>query len=98
VTVTKKGVAEVPRKAASTTSSSQSRAKQDEGEQDTAEKLLDQVREALQDVGQTASGWLVRLTPRASAICGKPVNAIARLSNTTRRLNERSGSAQRRTR
>jgi hypothetical protein len=55
VTVTKKAVAEPPREAASTISS-QGRAEQDEGEQDTAEKLLDHVKEAPQDVGQTASG------------------------------------------
>jgi len=56
VTVTKKAVAEVPREAASTTSSDQDRSEQDQTEQNTAEELLDQVREALQDVAQTASG------------------------------------------
>ena len=56
VTVTKKAVAEVPREAASTTPSSQSRVNSGEAEKDTAETLLDQVRDALQDVGQTASG------------------------------------------
>ncbi|WP_262268648.1 hypothetical protein [Microvirga yunnanensis] len=55
VTVTKQAVAEVPREAAFTTPSSQSRAKQDQAEQEAAETLLDQVREALQDVPQTAS-------------------------------------------
>jgi ElaB/YqjD/DUF883 family membrane-anchored ribosome-binding protein len=52
VTVTKKAVAEVPREAAS---SRQSQDRPDQAEQDTAEELLDQVRGALQDVGETAT-------------------------------------------
>jgi ElaB/YqjD/DUF883 family membrane-anchored ribosome-binding protein len=56
VTVTKKAVAAVPREAASTTPSSAGRDDGGEAEQDTAETLLDQVRDALQDVTQTASG------------------------------------------
>jgi ElaB/YqjD/DUF883 family membrane-anchored ribosome-binding protein len=55
VMVTKKAVAEVPREAASTTPSSQSREGQDQAEQETAEELLEQVKEALQDVGETAT-------------------------------------------
>jgi ElaB/YqjD/DUF883 family membrane-anchored ribosome-binding protein len=55
VTITKKAVAEVPRETASPSPSSGIREGQ-EAEQDTAEELLDQVREALQDVAQTASG------------------------------------------
>ncbi len=58
VTVTKKAVAEVPREVASTTSSSQSREDSGGAEQDTAEKLLDQVRDALQEVTQTASNTM----------------------------------------
>jgi ElaB/YqjD/DUF883 family membrane-anchored ribosome-binding protein len=56
VIVTKKAVAEVPRETASPSPSGQSREDSGGAEQDTAEQLLDQVREALQDVAQTASG------------------------------------------
>jgi ElaB/YqjD/DUF883 family membrane-anchored ribosome-binding protein len=55
VIVTKMAVAEVPAEAASTTSSHQSRDSPDQAEQETAEELLDQVRGALQDVGETAT-------------------------------------------
>jgi hypothetical protein len=54
VIVTKKAVAEVPREAASTTSSSQGRDNSGEAEQDAAEKLLDQGREALSRCGTDA--------------------------------------------
>jgi len=56
VIVTKQAVAEVPRETGSPSPSSQSRKGRTEAEQDTAEQLLDQVREALQDVALTASG------------------------------------------
>jgi hypothetical protein len=56
VTITKQAVAEVPREAASATPDSQRRLDQDQAEQETAEKLLDGVRETLQEVTQTASG------------------------------------------
>jgi len=55
VTVTKQATAEVPRETASTAVEGQDRAKQDQAEQETAEDLLDQVKEALQDVAQTTS-------------------------------------------
>ncbi|PVE21837.1 hypothetical protein DC522_24290 [Microvirga sp. KLBC 81] len=56
VTVTRKAIAPDQQAGAPTASSRQSRDGQDQAEQETAEKLLDQVREAMQDVAQTASG------------------------------------------
>ncbi|WP_084731462.1 hypothetical protein [Microvirga vignae] len=56
VTVTKTAVTPDQQAGASTASSRQSRDGRDQAEQETAEKLLDQVREAMQDVAQTASG------------------------------------------
>ncbi|QRM32148.1 hypothetical protein JO965_19115 [Microvirga sp. VF16] len=56
VIVTKKAVAPDQQEVIATASRGQGRAGQDQAEQATAEKLLDQVNEALQDMAQTASG------------------------------------------
>jgi ElaB/YqjD/DUF883 family membrane-anchored ribosome-binding protein len=56
VIVTKQPTAEVPREAASVTSSSQGPDGEDQAERDTVDEVLGQVKEALQDVTQTASG------------------------------------------
>jgi ElaB/YqjD/DUF883 family membrane-anchored ribosome-binding protein len=55
VTVTKQPAPQEPHEVTSTASSNQSREGQGQSEQETAEKVLDQVKEALQDVAQTAS-------------------------------------------
>jgi hypothetical protein len=58
VLVTKKAVAPDQQEVTVTASSGQTHDDQDQAEQETAEELLDQVREALQDVGQTVSGTI----------------------------------------
>jgi hypothetical protein len=56
-----------------------------QAEQDTAEQLLDQVREALGDVAGSASGRPVKPTTRVSAMRAKPASAIQRLSVITKK-------------
>ncbi len=56
VVVTKKATAQDPEEMASAAPGSQSWEDEDQAEQETAERLLDQVREALRDVADTASG------------------------------------------
>ncbi|MEZ0168785.1 hypothetical protein [Microvirga sp. TS319] len=57
VTITKSAGAKAPREGDASTSD-QRRADQGRAEQDTAEKLLDQVQEVIQDAAHTASGTI----------------------------------------